>query len=758
MSSLRPRWGLSRVGWGLALSLGLSLGLGRAAEKTVPEYARDLVSSDRDLKREASYQLSRPGVDAREALPQLIEALGDAQQQVWFGAVTALANLGPRAEPALPALWQELEAWEPFRRDRQGMQSLLRTAQALGAVGPAAVPLLTNGLAHAKWHVRAASAVGLGFTRELALPAIPLLVPLLEDGRAEVREAAAETLAGLGTPSAEALKVVLVQGSTPAQRRAAAMTLGRMGRAAEVAVVDLRRLWNEDADRAVRLACLGAVAQLQRGAPETVGLLIGAWNSGVAEFEEAAAKELVLMRPPSDALLGAIRTALVSSDTGAQVKAARLMAQMGREAGPLVGTVVSLLDGEPPVPEGSGSREALISALVGVGRPALPALLQHAERVPLANLTTNDWAVAAIRRLDATSSSALAAALVHSAPSIRAAGLEGLDALGEGARLQAKALIPLLSDPEPGVRSRAWVAASRCGVDSELLAKRLPGALGDADARVRRSAVAAVARLGRGALPAVPLLVKEMASPEPEARDAALAALATLGPDAAEATGELARMLDTAAGGLREQVLRALGEIGPGAAAAVGSVETLARDGDLKLRRVAVEVLGRLKEGAKPALATLLAAGRESEANLRGAALLALVQVDAGAEGVLPLVIAALDDSDGSVRRAAADALAKVGEKGRPAEARLFAMLADPAMRGPAREALRSIQPTSVSHLVEALTNEEVAVRQMAADALARLGKEAGEAVGALERLSREDPSEDVKRACRRAMRRIREG
>ena len=75
-----------------------------------------------------------------------------------------------------------------------------------------------------------------------------------------------------------------------------------------------------------------------------------------------------------------------------------------------------------------------------------------------------------------------------------------------------------------------------------------------------------------------------------------------------------------------------------------------------------------------------------------------------------------------------------------------------------ARDALRAIHPESVSSLLEALRHADWGVREMAADALARLGKGATEAVSALEKASRDDASEEVKRASRRALRRIREG
>jgi HEAT repeat protein len=124
--------------------------------------------------------------------------------------------------------------------------------------------------------------------------------------------------------------------------------------------------------------------------------------------------------------------------------------------------------------------------------------------------------------------------------------------------------------------------------------------------------------------------------------------------------------------------------------------------------------------------------------------------VEPDGDGALKAAMAALDDPDEAVRRAAVDAIAKLEERGRPAEAKLFGLLNDPGLRGPARDSLRAIHPTSVPALIDALGHSDWSVREMAADGLARLAKGAVEAQPALEKAVREDPHDEVKRACRR--------
>ena len=65
----------------------------------------------------------------------------------------------------------------------------------LTLIGPAAVPALTEALAHRTWQVRAAAADALGEIGPAAAAAVPALTAALKDKSREVREAAAQSLA-----------------------------------------------------------------------------------------------------------------------------------------------------------------------------------------------------------------------------------------------------------------------------------------------------------------------------------------------------------------------------------------------------------------------------------------------------------------------------------------------------------------------------------------------------------------------------------
>ena len=77
-------------------------------ELSVADLVEQLKSEDRDLRREAAYQLDRLGAKSAEAAPILSEALKDSDQQIWWWSASALAKIGPDAKVAIPILMSGL--------------------------------------------------------------------------------------------------------------------------------------------------------------------------------------------------------------------------------------------------------------------------------------------------------------------------------------------------------------------------------------------------------------------------------------------------------------------------------------------------------------------------------------------------------------------------------------------------------------------------------------------------------------------------
>ncbi|MBL9127650.1 MAG: HEAT repeat domain-containing protein, partial [Verrucomicrobiales bacterium] len=436
-------------------------------------------------------------------------------------------------------------------------------------------------------------------------------------------------------------------------------------------------------------------------------------------------------------------------------RAAELIRELGPDAG---GGVEGVRKALVRSVEAGAPEPGLVRAFAALGPRAVAAAFEVLERVPVGSLKPDHWALEVLRRTDIASLTPLMASLEHPAASVRVGGLEGLTALGDRARAAAKKLPGVLEDREGEVRVRAWVAAGACGVAPELLMGRLEAGLNDPVPAVRRAVVMGLARLGKLAKPAVPKLMEAMGSGDAELERASIRALGAMGSEAAVAAGALVAKAGSVAPEVQVEVLSTLGAIGSAAAAEMGPLWGLGDASHRGVRLAFLDAVASFQAAGKPALPSVDRGLADADPDVRAAAVRARIAVDEGSEESVQAAVRALEDADGRVRRAAAAALGRLEERGRPGEARLFALLADPSDRTSARDALRAIHPTSVSALLSALEHDDWGVREMAADALARLGKRAEEALGALEKRSREDRYEEVKRAARRALRRIREG
>jgi HEAT repeat protein len=181
-------------------------------------------------------------------LPQVTRLLADSDVAVRKRAIDFLENLEELAAPAVPALTGALA--DPNRFVRWA------AARAIGAIGPekttTAVPGLAKLLSDPDLTVRIAAANTLFAMGDDAKAAVPALVQGIGEGDVEGRLAAMQALYGMIPGLSKAAIPTLIQllgNSEPRLRRAAALTLGRMGPVAAPALPALRTaLGDDDAD------------------------------------------------------------------------------------------------------------------------------------------------------------------------------------------------------------------------------------------------------------------------------------------------------------------------------------------------------------------------------------------------------------------------------------------------------------------------------------------------------------------------------
>ena len=207
-------------------------------------------------QRTAAGMLGDLGIHAREAVPALINATDSADESVRRSAIWALGRIGgPEAVTGLAACLQK-------RPERY-----IIIAEALGETKePSAIPVLVGRLRTGPWF---------GFVRRefknFGEEAVDHLVPLLSDGKPDVREAGAWALSYLGPNARRAVEPLLaaLKDSCLYVRSPAASALGNIGPEAAAAVPDLI----DEVKRGNQCA-IGALGQIGPAASDGVEVLV----------------------------------------------------------------------------------------------------------------------------------------------------------------------------------------------------------------------------------------------------------------------------------------------------------------------------------------------------------------------------------------------------------------------------------------------------------------------------------------------------
>jgi HEAT repeat protein len=226
------------------------------------------------VRQSAAVALERIGPAAAEAVPALIQALGDADENVRAKAAVALGRIGPAAAEAVPALIQALgDADENVRA---------KGAVALGGIGPAAaeaVPALIAALGDANENIRESAAWALGKIGPAAAEAVPALIAALGDTDKDVRAKAIAALRWIGPAAVPAL----IQALSSADENV---------RANAVRALEKRRLASPD--RSPTTAAEAVV--------EAVLMLIAALGDADKDVRANAAKALTAIEPMAAAV------------------------------------------------------------------------------------------------------------------------------------------------------------------------------------------------------------------------------------------------------------------------------------------------------------------------------------------------------------------------------------------------------------------------------------------------------------------------
>ena len=693
---------------------------GLAQDRPAPARAEssieNLHAKNVDVRREAATRIRNSDRTAqRKALPVLIDLLmKEKDGQVRMAVLETVTDMGHDATEAVPALVHTLRTNYGGQGQEESHQDY-RSAMALAAIGKPAVEGLRGLLKERKESVRAEVVMALGRIGPDAAAAIPELIPLLGDPSERIRREATQALGRIGTAAITPL-IAASAHKEVAIRARAVESLGYIpSPSGEVHSAVIKCA--QDAVPEVRAAALKSLARFDL--PEATVLPIVREN--VRHEEEsvrlAAVNWLLGRRALLRNLAPDLESLLTAKPAGVARHAAFLLGKIGPEAAP------RLLAG---LRREDSRIDQIAEALAQMGRPVV-GLLSRAITAPEARVRRGSaLALGQIRPLPPGIARKLAAGLRDPDRAVRAAFLTAIGYLGTRAGDSAPAVRELLKDESAEIRVQAIAVLSQSAPrDARLLADLTP-MLDDADARVQRQSIDTIRTLGPLGRQSLPVVIGKLNSPSPEVRLAAVELIGSHGQDAIAAIPALTALLD---------------------------------DPTPKTRMIAAQTLGKMGKAAQPAFARLTPLLGAEQAEVREAATTTLASLELDVEAIRPHLARALRDENSQVRRAASRAIQRYGPDGA-----LF--IPDIILLAEKKENLRSAERLlrrfetrgpdvrSLPELVKQLGHKQDSVRLLAIKFLGLAGRNAREALPALERM-RSDPAAEVRKQAEAACDRI---
>ena len=474
----------------------------------VPSLIKALRDSDEDKLRPGLAALVRMG---ESAVPELIQLLQHTDP--WIRRYTAwvLGEIGSASTPAGPALIQALKDTASWVRSA--------AAWALGRIGPDAVPaipdliqLLGESLDSGVWEPG-----DLGLEAMISIPALNgelLGVALSPETSEDVASCASWALARIGEPTVPALLQAL-QAPDALTRIYAADALGRIGTSSAVTAL-IRRL--DDTDSSVirsAIVALGAIGPAAAAAiPTLIEMLRAANNWDGSPLPSALAKI-----GSNATVIDALLQALVHPDTLTPRPLAAALASIGEPAGP--GLIGALQVSDRYV------RDYTAWALGRIGpaaAPAVEALCQILQDRDENVQATVAWALGEIGPAAAAAIPHLRVAMTDVNERVQRGAIRALSGIGVPA---LPTLIEALENPSAEVRKAVGLALA------DIKAPAIPALIDAIQHRkevAQRTAALALGRMGPTASPAAPSLINLLRSPDEEVCREAAQALAELAP------------------------------------------------------------------------------------------------------------------------------------------------------------------------------------------------------------------------------------
>lgn len=604
-----------------------------------------LRDSEPGMRQAAAIALSEIGQKAaNDATPLFVELLTDPNEEVRASAARGLVKFGKPPKDAIRILLRTQHSVN-LNLVYWNLNSIARVLQEIEAEGlPAVIDLLHDpdksirnsaGELLGSIGALAPAQVGAAILKAMKDPSvrfwgvpelsvlvrkhsdlIPLIIAVLKDPNAEIRDGMAAVLGEVGNIDAKGAAVALIEALNDEQPpESARASLARLGASSEE-VVPLLVNAIQNPDSGVRLASVWILGEIGAAVAENDGERTIHTESAMASDEVGRSGE---------AIVPALLLALQDDGEDVRDEARRALHKVGPDATEVIPILIAdLKDKFSPV------RRAAAGVLEDLGRKAEPAI------------------------------PALLVALRDGKPSVRESAVQALARVGPQSNKVALALVDALGDES--VRSAA--TQTLFGSDSNEIIPALVDKLSSRDPQVRWAAHLVLIQISSKLPKVLPALEASLASPSANAREMAAQALGGISKTTERERIEIWQLVEDIndpAGRGRGDAFQVLWEFNGNWRDSVGAIGRRLEDSNEHVRGEAVKALGRLGFLAVDTLPALIKATHDNDREVAILATDALGEIGrARKELVVPALIEVLDRDDPPFTDAAALALAKV--------------------------------------------------------------------------------------------------
>lgn len=371
--------------------------IGPDAKETVPELLQAVKDEHPEVRHEALMALAATGDTSQATIDAATTALADRENSVKYAAAYVLGSIGPAAAKATSQLQTLLRSEDPFLRT-VGAWALGKSTQNNSQAYAQSIDYLLQSLQHENRDVRLAAIEAIDDLDPEPSKVLPGLIKAFESQEGVIATNVADALVDMGKaavgPVAQELK-------NPKLRRAAVVVLGRIGPDAKDAVPALVEALRGETDKDARREIFMSLSNIGPASDAIVPELLKDLKSEDIQLKAGATYALGAMGASAKEALPEIRKNLTARDEKLRLLSVWALVRIAPENQQLVEAV------KPILIAGLGHEEPLvryeaaktIALLGGSMQQAASRLQEVAEKDPVPQV--RDAAAEALKKVQA---------------------------------------------------------------------------------------------------------------------------------------------------------------------------------------------------------------------------------------------------------------------------------------------------------------------------------------------------------------------